>query len=62
VVVNTSRDPECQEFRADMTDFLAGLITKKLICRIFPDEFQPVERFPSSGFGRPATPEKLSMW
>ena len=52
VVVNASRDPECQEFRTDMTGFLADIITKRLICRIFPDDFpsgaptfQPVERF-----------------
>jgi hypothetical protein len=52
VAVNASRDPECEEFRTDMTDFLADIITRKRACRIFPNDFpsgpptfQPVERF-----------------
>jgi hypothetical protein len=39
VVVNAARDPAYEKFECDMTDFLAGILTRRLRCAIFPEDF-----------------------
>lgn len=39
VVVNAARDPTYEKFECDMTDFLAGILTRRLRCSIFPEGF-----------------------
>jgi hypothetical protein len=46
VVVNEGRAPEYQTFNVPLTDFLTGILTKTLRCRIFPNDFpSPEPRF-----------------
>jgi hypothetical protein len=45
VVVNAARDPEYDRFDCNMTDFLAGILTRRIRSIVFPDGFpspQPV--------------------
>jgi hypothetical protein len=39
VVVNAARDPAYEQFECDMTDFLAGVLTRRLRCSVFPEDF-----------------------
>lgn len=39
IVVNAARDEMYEKFECDMTDFLAGILTRRIRCSIFPDEF-----------------------
>jgi hypothetical protein len=39
VVVNESRAPEYEEFRLGLADFLAQILSRSAICRIFPRSF-----------------------
>jgi hypothetical protein len=38
-VVNESRGPEFEQFDEPMTDFVAGVLSKRIVCRIFPEDF-----------------------
>jgi hypothetical protein len=45
VVVNAARDPSYEKFECDMTDFVEGILTRRLRCSVFPEDFpsgQPV--------------------
>lgn len=46
VVVNAARDPEYQKFNCGMADFLAGILTQRIRCSIFPAGF-PGDQQPS---------------
>ena len=39
IVVNAARDPTYEKFESDMTDFLAGILSRHVRCSIFPDDF-----------------------
>ena len=39
VVVNAARDPVYEKFECDMTDFLAGILTGRIRCSVFPEGF-----------------------
>jgi len=39
IVVADSRAPEWEEFKVSMTEFLAGILTKRIRVDIFPDDF-----------------------
>jgi hypothetical protein len=39
IVVNAARDPAYERFECDMTDFLAGILTQRIRCSIFPGGF-----------------------
>lgn len=39
VVVNAARDAEYEKFDCRMTDFLDGILTRRLRCSIFPTDF-----------------------
>jgi hypothetical protein len=39
VVVNAARDPTYEKLECDMTDFLAGILSRRIRCSIFPEAF-----------------------
>ena len=39
VAVTAARDPEFELHPCDMTEFLAGILTRKIVCRVFPAKF-----------------------
>lgn len=39
IVVNAARDPAYEKFECDMTDFLAGILNRRIHCSIFPEGF-----------------------
>jgi hypothetical protein len=42
IVVNGTRSPDFEEFRTNLVDFLAGILSKSLSCWLFPDDFPNV--------------------
>lgn len=45
VVVNAGREPTYETFECDMTDFVAGILTGRLHCSVFPDLLSSVPTF-----------------
>jgi hypothetical protein len=41
VVTNVGRGPDYEEFKMSMTDFLAGILSRKAKSEAFPEDFQP---------------------
>ena len=39
IVVKDSREPEYQEYKENITSFLAKLFSREIICKIFPKDF-----------------------
>ena len=39
VIINAAREPKWEKYDVGMTDLLAGLLSRKLICGIFPEDF-----------------------
>lgn len=39
VIVNEARGPEWQHFKMPFSEFLAGLLIKRISCEVFPDDF-----------------------
>lgn len=39
IVINAARDPTYERFQCNMTDFLAGILTRRISCSIFPHGF-----------------------
>jgi hypothetical protein len=39
IVVNGTRSDDYEEFRTNLVDFLAGILSKNLYCWLFPDDF-----------------------
>ncbi|OJY56370.1 SMI1/KNR4 family protein [Thiobacillus sp. 0-1251] len=45
VIINASREPKWEQYDVGIVDFLVGLLTRKIICEVFPEDFpsnQPV--------------------
>jgi hypothetical protein len=39
IVVNAARDPTYEKFECNMTAFLEGILTRRIRCSIFPEDF-----------------------
>jgi len=39
IVVNAARDAVYEKFECDMTDFLAGILSRRIRCSVFPEGF-----------------------
>ncbi|MBN8781338.1 SMI1/KNR4 family protein [Thiobacillus sp.] len=39
VIINAAREPKWKKYDVDMTDLLAGLLSRQIICEVFPGDF-----------------------